>query len=97
MDLSRCSRRARSRWSAPTTGPGSYADNVLRNLERSGFEGPVWGVNPKRADEVLGRAACRALAELPEPVDAVVVAIPAARRAGGRSARPARSAAAARW
>jgi acyl-CoA synthetase (NDP forming) len=54
----------------------SYAGNVLRNLERSGFEGPVWGVNPKRK-EVLGRECVPSLSDLPEPVDAVVVAIPA--------------------
>jgi acetate---CoA ligase (ADP-forming) len=54
----------------------SYAGNVLRNLERSGFEGPVWGVNPKR-EEVLGRECVPSVADLPEPVDAVVVAIPA--------------------
>ena len=63
---------------------------MLRNLERAGFEGPVWGVNPKR-DEVLGRACVPTVAELPEPVDAVVVAIPAAAVAGrGRRGRRAR-------
>ncbi|MBM3666891.1 MAG: acetate--CoA ligase family protein [Actinobacteria bacterium] len=56
--------------------PGSYADLVLRNLAASGFEGPVWGVNPKRSD-VHGRACFPSVAELPEPADAVVVAIPA--------------------
>ena len=55
---------------------GAYADLVLRNLELSGFAGEVWGVNPKR-DEVHGRACFPSLAELPEPADAVVVAIPA--------------------
>jgi acetate---CoA ligase (ADP-forming) len=55
----------------------SYAGNVLRNLERWDFGGPVWGVNPKRSD-VLGRPCVPSLSELPEPVDAVVVAIPAA-------------------
>jgi acetate---CoA ligase (ADP-forming) len=55
----------------------AYAANVLRNLERSGFEGPVWGVNPRRT-EALGRPCVPTVAELPEPVDAVVVAIPAA-------------------
>ena len=55
----------------------AYAANVLRNLERSGFEGPVWGVNPNRA-EALGRECFPNVAELPEPVDTVVVAIPAA-------------------
>ena len=57
--------------------PGSYADNVLRNLEAAGFEGPIWGVNPKR-EQVRGRPCVPRLAALPEPVDAVVVAIPAA-------------------
>jgi acetate---CoA ligase (ADP-forming) len=57
--------------------PGSYADNVLRNLERARFDGDVWGVNPRR-DEVHGRLCVPSVADLPEPVDAVVVAIPAA-------------------
>jgi acetyl-CoA synthetase len=57
--------------------PGSYADIVLRNLERAGFEGEVWGVNPRR-EEVHGRPCVPSVAELPHPVDAVVVAIPAA-------------------
>jgi acyl-CoA synthetase (NDP forming) len=56
---------------------GSYADIVLRNLERAGFEGEVWGVNPRR-EEVHGRPCVPTVSELPRPVDAVVVAIPAA-------------------
>jgi acetate---CoA ligase (ADP-forming) len=59
-----------------TDREGAYADLVLRNLAVSGFEGEVWGVNPKR-DEVHGRRCFPSLAELPEPADAVVVAIPA--------------------
>jgi acetyl-CoA synthetase len=55
---------------------GSYADLVLRNLEANAFPGQVWGVNPKR-DEVHGRTCFPSVAELPEPVDAVVVAVPA--------------------
>jgi acetate---CoA ligase (ADP-forming) len=57
--------------------PGSYGDIVLRNLDRAGFEGPVWGVNPRR-DEVHGRPCVPSVAGLPQPVDAVVIAIPAA-------------------
>jgi acetyl-CoA synthetase len=57
--------------------PGSYGDVIFRNLAAAGFEGSVFGVNPKR-DEVHGRACFPTLADLPEPVDAVVVAIPAA-------------------
>jgi acetate---CoA ligase (ADP-forming) len=56
--------------------PGSYADIVLRNLERAGFDGDVWGVNPRR-DEVHGRPCVPSVTDIPQPVDAVVVAIPA--------------------
>jgi acetate---CoA ligase (ADP-forming) len=57
--------------------PGSYGDVIFRNLAAAGFEGAVYGVNPKRA-EVHGRPCVARVADLPEPVDAVVVAIPAA-------------------
>jgi len=60
-----------------TDRPGSYAAETLLNLEAIGFLGPVWGVNPRRT-EVLGRPCVPSVAELPEAVDAVVVAIPAA-------------------
>jgi acetate---CoA ligase (ADP-forming) len=56
--------------------PGSYADTVFANLELAGFEGPVYGVNPKRS-EVRGKPCVPSVADLPEAVDAVVVAIPA--------------------
>jgi acetyl-CoA synthetase len=57
--------------------PGSYADIVLRNLARAGFAGEVWGVNPNR-EEAHGRPCVPSVADLPHPVDAVVVAITAA-------------------
>jgi acetyl-CoA synthetase len=60
---------------------GSYGDNVLRNIAAAGFAGRVWGVNPGR-EEVHGRPCLPRLLDLPEPVDAVVIAIPAARVAG---------------
>jgi acetate---CoA ligase (ADP-forming) len=56
---------------------GTYAEGILRNLRRAAFPGEVWGVNPKR-DEVLGFPCVPSLSDLPAPVDAVVVAIPAA-------------------
>jgi acetate---CoA ligase (ADP-forming) len=56
---------------------GSYGDVIFRNLAAAGFEGAVYGVNPKR-DEVHGKPCVSTVADLPEPVDAVVVAIPAA-------------------
>lgn len=60
-----------------TDRPGSYGAQALLNLEQVGFPGPVWGVNPRR-DQVLGRDCVPSVAQLPEPVDALVVAIPAA-------------------
>jgi acetate---CoA ligase (ADP-forming) len=60
-----------------TDRAGSYAAETLVNLDLIGFPGPVYGVNPKRT-EVMGRVCVPTVADLPEPVDAVVVAIPAA-------------------
>src|SRR6201995_1654147 len=59
-----------------TDRAGSYAAEALLNLGKVGFSGPVWGVNPRRS-EVLGFPCVPSVAELPEPVDAVIVAIPA--------------------
>ena len=55
----------------------TYAAQALANLSATGYGGDVWGVNPNRT-EVLGRPCVPTVAELPQPVDAVVVAIPAA-------------------
>ena len=60
-----------------TDRPGSYGDATLVNLAALGFDGPVWGVHPTRTS-VHGRACVPTVDDLPEPVDAVVVAIPAA-------------------
>jgi acetyl-CoA synthetase len=60
-----------------TDRAGSYGDATLVNLAALGFPGPVWGVHPTRT-EVHGRPCVPTLDDLPEPVDAVVVAIPAA-------------------
>ena len=60
-----------------TDRPASYGAQTLLNLEAVGFPGAVWGVNPRRT-EVLGRPCVPSVADLPEPVDAVVLAIPAA-------------------
>jgi acetate---CoA ligase (ADP-forming) len=59
-----------------TSRPGAYADETLRNLKRMGFAGRVWGVHPTRK-RVHGRVCVPSVADLPEAVDAVVVAIPA--------------------
>ena len=60
-----------------TERPGSYGDQTMRNLAACGFAGPVYGVHPSRAT-VHGRPCVPSLEDLPEAVDAVVVAIPAA-------------------
>jgi acetate---CoA ligase (ADP-forming) len=61
-----------------TDRSGSYGDTVMRNLDRAGFAGPVWGVHPTRRT-VHGRDCVPSPSDLPEPVDAVVFAIPAAK------------------
>jgi acetate---CoA ligase (ADP-forming) len=77
VDLSRLLHPGSVAVVGATDRPASYGGQTLLNLDAIGFPGPVWGVNPKRA-EVLGRPCVPSLADLPEPVDAVVVAIPAA-------------------
>lgn len=57
--------------------PGSVGRQVLERVVGSGFDGPVHPVNP-RGGTVLGLAASRSVSELPEPVELVVVATPAA-------------------
>ena len=59
-----------------TERPGSYSDTIVRNLDESGYEGQVWGINPGR-ESVYGHPCLPSLLDLPEPVDAVAVAIPA--------------------
>jgi acetyl-CoA synthetase len=60
-----------------TDRPDAYGFTILDNLRRLGFAGPVWGVNPRR-ESVLGVACVPSIEDLPEAVDAVAIAIPAA-------------------
>jgi acyl-CoA synthetase (NDP forming)/GNAT superfamily N-acetyltransferase len=57
--------------------PGGIGHEVLRNLVEYGFAGPIYAINPN-ADSVAGVPSYKSLAELPEPPDLVVVAVPAA-------------------
>lgn len=57
--------------------PGALGNSVLRNLERHGFSGPVHLVNPRHG-EIRGRPCLASIADLPDGVDAVVLAIPGA-------------------
>lgn len=59
-----------------TEREGAYGDTLLRNLERLGYDGELWGVNPGR--ERIREVPCvPTVRDLPGPVDAVAVAVPA--------------------
>jgi acyl-CoA synthetase (NDP forming) len=57
--------------------PGSYGHQTLVNLAALGYKGEIWGVNPYRRS-AEGHPCVPTVADLPVPVDALVVAIPAA-------------------
>jgi acetate---CoA ligase (ADP-forming) len=54
----------------------AYGSQTLLNLRTAGFGGEVWGVNPNR-EAAHGFPCFPALADLPSPPDAVVIATPA--------------------
>ncbi|SFE99827.1 Acyl-CoA synthetase (NDP forming) [Sulfitobacter brevis] len=55
---------------------GRYAEIAIVEARRRGFSGQMWAVNPKRR-EMEGLPCVGSVAELPEPPDAVYLAIPA--------------------
>ncbi|KQM30037.1 acetate--CoA ligase family protein [Sphingomonas sp. Leaf10] len=55
--------------------PGALGNAVLRNLERHGYAGAIHLINPRR-DTIDGRPCLRSIADLPDGVDAAVLAIP---------------------
>ena len=57
--------------------PGRVGHAILRNMLEAGFSGRLYAVNP-HASSVLGVPAVPAVAELPEPPDLAVVAVPPA-------------------
>lgn len=57
--------------------PGALGASVLGNLERHGYSGQIFLINPKR-DEINGRKCLQSIDDLPEGVDAAVLAIPRA-------------------
>jgi len=57
--------------------PESLGASVLANLERQGFAGPIYLVNPKRS-EIAGRPCVATVADLPPGIDTAVLAIPRA-------------------
>ena len=55
--------------------PGSIGRQVVSNLIRGGFQGPVYPVNPK-AEVVLSVPAFATVAAIPGPVDLAVLVVP---------------------
>src|SRR6188768_1076796 len=55
--------------------PGALGYSVLANLVRHGFAGDIHLINPKR-DQIDRRPCLNSIEELPEGVDAAVLAIP---------------------
>lgn len=55
---------------------GGYGLGTVENLVRFGFPGRIYQVNPNYS-EIAGRPAWPSLSALPEPVDAVAIAVPA--------------------
>ena len=55
---------------------GRDATIAVNEARRRGFQGQMWAVNPKRHD-LAGVPCIKTIAELPEPPDAVYLAIPA--------------------
>ena len=56
--------------------PGNLGKDVLQNLINWGYEGNIYGVNP-RGGQVLDFPLYESVAELPEAVDLAVVIVPA--------------------
>jgi len=60
-----------------TDRPGTVGLTVLQNLLNPAFQGRVYPVNPQRA-EILGVKAFKKIGDVPEAVDLIVLATPAA-------------------
>lgn len=59
-----------------TDKPGNWPQRCWRNLDRYGYGGAVYPLNPRR-EEVWDTRCYRSYAELPEPPDHLVVFVPA--------------------
>src|SRR4051794_41904488 len=82
MDLTRLMSPRSIAVVGATPRADTYAHETLRNLALLGYDGAVWGVHPTHRS-VLGREVFPSVGDLPEPADAVVVAVPPAGGAGG--------------
>lgn len=57
--------------------PGALGATVLSNLDRNGFAGTIYPINPNR-EQIAGRPCIKSASELPEGVDCAILAIPRA-------------------
>jgi len=53
---------------------GAWAENVIQQLQKSGYAGKVWPVHPKR-DTICGIPCFKDISELPDPPDASFVGV----------------------
>ena len=56
--------------------PGKIGHTVVKNLMESKYEGGIYPVNPS-ADEILGFKVYNSVLDIPDPVEAAVITIPA--------------------
>jgi len=56
--------------------PGKLGYGVIDNLIKSGYQGPIYPINP-RADAILGLPAYADISSAPDPVELAVIIIPA--------------------
>ncbi len=56
--------------------PGAWPERAYRNLRRYGYEGKIFPINPSR-DEIWGIPCYRRFADIPEPVDHLLIVSPA--------------------
>lgn len=59
-----------------STNPSKAGYQVLRNLRRADFPGPVYAVNPKER-EILGYTCYQTVSEVPPGVELMIVVVPA--------------------
>ena len=55
---------------------GKIGNSVMKNIINGGYKGALYPINPK-ADEILGKKAYKAVADIPGDVDVAVFAVPA--------------------
>jgi acetyltransferase len=56
--------------------PGKIGHSVVKNLIKSGYKGGIYPVNPD-AEEILGLKTYKSVLDIPQPVDAAAIAVPA--------------------